>query len=300
MTGETTGVRTPTPSADDGHPDGEWSHTAAESRLLRALVAVSFGILAGMALAAGVAAVAFTAATLLAGEYGIAAALAFALALAAARSAPHLAACRGRDATGSAPLYEAVRSLGRSRLAGAVLFGLVVLWTGVQLGGRGFSVVAFGGIAVPMVVVSALTSEGELDADAETLTYCGTDVDLPALDGYRRVALGNLVFYRFSYVAGAVTPTTPRFAVVPAGVDGAVRDAVEAGVATESGEYDPPNRAVQATLVAFGVGSLAFAGALLTVEPTSSNPRGGAVLAYAALLVGLFGVIFLSLAARSG
>lgn len=277
----------------------EWSHTAADSRLLCALVAASLGVVAAMALAVVIGAVAFTARAFLSGEYALGTAVLLALGVAAVRIAPQYVAFRRGDAARSMPLREAIRRLGRSGLAAASAFGLGVLWVGLRLDGLGFFVV-FGTIAVPMVAVSVLSSEGELDADAGTATYCGTAVDLSALEGFRRIGLRGVAVYRFSYVSGATSPRTPRFVVVPAAVDAAVREAANAGVAADPGEYDPPNRAIRATLAAFGVGLLGFAGVLLTVEPTSPNPRGGVVLVYAALVSGVFGLVFLSLAARSG
>ncbi|NHN59314.1 MULTISPECIES: hypothetical protein [Halorussus] len=289
-----------TPAQDADAADVEWSHTVAESRLLRALAGASFGVLAAMALAAGVAAVAFTAGSFLSGRYGIAVALLFALLFTAARIAPQITAFRTGTSDRLALLHGALHDSGWLGLAAATAFGAGVVWLGVRLGDIEFFLVVFGTIAVPMVAVSALTSEGELRSDAETLTYCGTDIDLSALDGVRRVGLGGLVVYRLSYVAGAMTPTTPRFLVVPAGVDDALRAALDAGVAADPPESDPTNPAIRATLAVFGVGLLAFAGLLLTVDPTGPTPRGGAVLVYAALMAGLFGAIFLSLARRSG
>lgn len=258
-----------------------------------------------MALAGAVAAAVFAVGVILSGEYGVGLAVLAAVALAAMRVLPQYVAFR-RDSSRSMPLYGIVRRLGWSRFAAASVFGLGVLWVGLRLGSLGFFVAVFGTIAVPMVVVSLLTSEGELDADAGTLTYCGTDVDLSALAGARRIDLGaaGVVVYRFSYVSGATSPHLPRLVVVPAGdsagADAALREAVERGVAAESEDYDPPNPAIRATLAVFGVGFLAFGGVLLTVDPASPNPRAGAVLGYAALLSGVFGLLFLSLAVRSG
>lgn len=299
MTNEAS-VRTAT-SAADSDPV-EWSHTPSESRLLRALVGVSLGVVAAMTLAVAVGAVAFAGGLLLSGEYAVGAAVLLALAVAAVRTAPQFVAFRAENSSRSVPLRETVRRLGWSGFAVASTFGLGIVWVGLQLGGLGFFLVVFGTIAVPMVVVSVLSSEGELDADAGTLTYCGTDVDLAALDGFRRMGLGaaGVAVYRFSYVSGATSPRTSRFVVVPVGVDEALRKAASAGVTADPGEYDPPNRAVRATLAVFGVGLFAFAGVLLTVDPTSPNPRGGVVLVYAALVSGVFGAVFLSLAARSG
>lgn len=293
-----------TASSDPGTTS--WSHTAEESRLLRALVAVSLGVVGGMALAAAVATAVFAGGVILSGEYGVGIAVLAAMALAAMRVLPQYVAFRNEDSAWAVPLYGIVRRLGWSRFAVASAFGLGVLWVGLQLGGLGFFVAVFGTIAVPMVVVSLLTSEGELHADAGTLTYCGTDLDLSALTKFRRIDLGTagVVVYRFSYVRGATSPHVPRLVVVPAGesagVDAALREAVERGVAAEPEAYDPPNPAIRATLAVFGVGFLAFGGVLLTVEPASPNPRSGAVLVYAALVSGVFGLLFLSLAARSG
>lgn len=276
-----------------------WSYTVATSRFLRGLAALSMGVVGGMALAVLVGAVVFSAGLILSGQYAIAAAILLALAVMALRIAPQQLALRRGQLSESNLLSQATRKLGWKGLLAASLFGIGVFWVGLQLGGVGFFAVVFGTIAAPMLAVSILTSEGELDAESNILTYCGTDVDLSALDGFRRVSLGKLALYRFSYVSGAMSYRTPRLLVVPASADDQIRQAIESGVASESEEYDSPNRAIQATMVAFGLGLLAFAGLLLTVEPTSANPRGGVVLVYAALCAGVFGLIFLSLAARS-
>ncbi|WP_158056298.1 hypothetical protein [Halorussus halophilus] len=278
----------------------EWTHTVATSRFLRGLTALSLGIFGGGALAVGGGAVFLTAKLLLAGQYTVALAILLALVFAAARFAPQHLALHRSWLSKSNPFYEGTKKLGWRGFVVASLFGLGVLWVGLQFGGVGFFVVVFGILAVPIVIVSALTSEGELDAESHALTYCGTDVDLSALDSFRRVGLGTLVVYQLSFVSGAMSARTPRFLVVPATVDESIRQAVETGVALDSPEYDPPNRAVQATLAAFGIGCLAFGGLLLTVEPSSSNSDAGIVLVYGALVVGVFGFIFLSLAVRSG
>ncbi|WP_435174775.1 hypothetical protein [Halorussus sp. AFM4] len=278
----------------------QWSHTVAESRLLRALAGASLGVIAATTLGAAVAAVAFTAGAFLSGRYGIAVALLFALALAAARVAPHAAAFRSARSDRLALAHEAFRDSRYRGLAAATAFGAGVIWLGLRLGGVGFFLVVFGTIALPMVAVSVLSSEGDFDPAVGTLTYCGTDVDLAGLDGVRRFGVGGLAFYRLSFVAGAATHRTPRLLVVPAAVDDSLGSALDAGVAADPPASDPTDPAIRATLAAFGVGLLVFAGVLLTVDPSGPNPRGGAVLVYAALVVGLFGAVFLSLAWRSG
>lgn len=304
---ETAPPESATASSDSGGDSSDpdpvsWSHTPEESRLLRALVAVPLGVVGGTAVAVAVGSVAFAVGLLLSGKYGVGVALLAALAVVALRFAPQYVAFRREESSWALALPETLRRLGPAGVAAASVLGLAVVWVGLQFGAVGFFAVVFGTVAVPALVASVLSSEGDLDPETGILTYSGTDIDLSSLSGFRRISLGaaGVVVYRFSYVSGATTYRTPRFVVVPAAVDGPLRDAVSAGVVAEADDYDPTNPAIRATLAVFGVGLLGFAGLVLTVEPTSQNFRGGVVLVYTALLSGVFGVLFLSLAVRSG
>ncbi|UPW00576.1 hypothetical protein M0R88_00385 [Halorussus gelatinilyticus] len=283
----------PTSSADSA--TFAWSHTPAESRLLRGLVALPVGVVLGFALGVVLGAVGLVVLLAVEGNYLLAFATLLAVAFGLSRTAPHLLAHRTTEF--AAPF----RGLDRRTLAAESVGGLAVLAVGaLVLPGHLFPVLVGATVVVPLLVASLFTSEGELDAENRRLAYSGTDVDLSTLVGVRRWSLGGYVVYRLSYAAGAANFATPRTLVVPRRVDSRLRDALEAGVATDAGDPGPKRTAVRLVAVAFGLFLFAFAGVLLTVEPTGTASRGDAVLWYAALVTGVFGAIFVSLGIRGG
>lgn len=276
-----------------------WSHTPAESPILRALAHLPFAVVSGMAMLGVVGAAWFGVSSVRRGEYALAFGILFALLVAggvfAVRSEPLFGNERRRPwgfDFDLSPRWVLVGSLGS---LGVLL--AVIVW-----GEPPFPVLLgllFGAMAVPSVVVGLLTSKGELDTDAGTLTYNRREVELSALTNARRFAIGGVVFYGLSHAEGSTSFGTPRFLVVPSNTDAAVRDAVAAGAAAESREDDAEtNRTVRIVAVAFGLFFLAFGGFLLTVEPNSPNPRAGGILVYAALTSGGLGLLFLLVAAR--
>ena len=276
-----------------------WSYTPAESPVLRALAHLPLAVVGGMVLLAVGGGAWLGVSSALRGEYTFAVGILFALIVAGGVFAVRLE-----------PLFgdERRRSRGldfdpdpRRILVGS-LVSVGVLLAAIAAGEPPFPVLLgllFGAVAVPSVVVGVLTSKGELDPDAGTLTYHGRDVELSALTNARRFAVGGVVFYRLSHVEGSASFGTPRLLVIPSNADGAVRDAVTVGVAAESAEYDTgSNRAVRIAAVAFGLGFVGFGGFLLTVEPNSPNPRAGGILVYTALTSGGLGLLFLFVAVR--
>lgn len=272
-----------------------WSHTPADSRLLRALVAVAVGVVGGFALGIALGAVGLAVLLLVEGWYalGVATLLAFVVGL--ARTAPHLAATSSREAP------SVFRGLRRRSLAVASAGGLALLVLVGLFGPRGSLPVLVGGtVTVPLAVATVLTSEGEIDADAGTLTYSGTVVDCSSLVGVRRWSVGGYVVYRLSYAAGTATFGTPRSLVIPRRADAAVRDALETGVAADAGNPGPTRLGVRLVAVALGAFFVGFAGLLLTVDAGSVHPRGEVALWYAALVTATFGVLFVALGIRGG
>ncbi|WP_135852757.1 hypothetical protein [Halorussus salinus] len=288
----------PTPPADS--PTFAWSHTPAESRLLRGLVALPVGVVSGFALGLVLGALGFVVLIALNGRYLLAAGTLLAFVFALSRTAPHLLAHRTGD------FDAAFRGLGARTLAAGTVAGVAVLAVGaLVLPDDLFPVFVGATLVGPLLVASLFSSEGELDAEAGRLTYQGTDVDLSTLVGVGRWSVGGYVAYRLSYAAGAATFTTPRTLVVPRRVDSHLRDALDAGVAADAGDPGPSRTAVRLVAAAIGLSLFAFAGLLLTADPTGvastgGSSRGDAVLWYAALIAGLFGAIFLSLGIRGG
>lgn len=282
-------------------PALSWSHTFEDSRTLRALVALPVGVVGSVTLAVVVAVVWLVATTFVAGNYfvGVVLLLAagFTLARVAMLHAPPGAA--GALAGENGWRFDWQR-VGWRWVAGGAAVGLAVLAVGAQFGPVGVAAAFVGTVLVPPIIASVLSSEGEIRT-GETLTYCGTDVDLRTLAGFRRRAAGGYVAYRLSYVAGTATFGTPRLIVVPRAVDDKIREALDAGVAADfddRADARSSNRTVRIAAVAFGLFFLAFGGVLLTVEPNSPNPRAGGILVYAALTSGGLGLLFLLVAAR--
>ncbi|UPV74540.1 hypothetical protein M0R89_00375 [Halorussus limi] len=280
------------------HPDSatfSWSHTPAESRLLRGLVALPAGIVLGFALGLVLGAVGLAVLLAVEGNYLLAVATLLAFAFGVSRTAPHLLAGRSGE---RAPSF---RGLDRRTLAAASVGGLAFLALGGLVLPPSLLLAAVGAaVILPLVLATVLASEGELDASAGRLTYSGTDIDCSTLVGVRRRSVGGYVVYRLSYAAGAATFGTPRTLVIPARADAPVRDALESGVAADAGDAGPTRTGVRVAAVGIGVFLLGFAGFLLTVDPTGTDPRGDAVLWYAALVAGVFGGIFVSLGVRGG
>ncbi|WP_223302108.1 hypothetical protein [Haladaptatus sp. R4] len=181
----------------------EWSITPADSRVLRLLSYCSFGVIFGMP----VFAVFVSAMLVLDGNPIPSGALAVALLLAVFRWETHVR-----------PLFASTDgpwSLDRRWLFVSSLFGVGVVYLTLGFGNLVTFVSLFSLIAVPMVLVSAVRSEGEIDAVAQTMTYRDRDVPLDGLANVRRFALLGVTVHWLSYVAGASNVSTPRFVVLP-------------------------------------------------------------------------------------
>lgn len=272
-----------------------WSHTSAESRLLRACVSLPAGVVAAGALAVAVGTVGLVGLLFVRGEYALGAAMLLAVGVAALRIAPfHYARLRQ-----GLSLDGAFRGLGPQWVAAGAVVGATAFGVGAQFGTAGLAAALVATVLLPVVLAAVLTSEDELRPDDGTLTYRGSDIELAAVAGVRRVALGGYVAYRFSYAPGAATFSTPRLVVVSGSVAPEIDAAVERGIAADA---DPgsPKRAVRAAAGALGVFFLGFAGFLLTVEPATPHPRGRGVLWYAAIVTAGFGVLFVGVGLRGG
>lgn len=264
----------------------EWSITPADSRVLRLLSYCSFGVIFGMP----VFAVFVSAMLVLDGNPIPSGALAVALLLAVFRWETHVR-----------PLFASTDgpwSLDRRWLFVSSLFGVGVVYLTLGFGNLVTFVSLFSLIAVPMVLVSAVRSEGEIDAVAQTMTYRDRDVPLDGLANVRRFALLGVTVHWLSYVAGASNVSTPRFVVLPESAATEAASVFSAAVEADSPEYDRPDSAVRYALVAFGVFFLAFA--VFVAFAVSGNPDATAVEAYALLVFGFMGFGFLGAAAVLG
>ncbi|WP_276301676.1 hypothetical protein [Halorussus lipolyticus] len=272
-----------------------WSHTPENSRFLRTLVVVSVGVIGGFALAVALGAFGLGLLLLVEGRYalGLGTLLAFGVGL--ARTAPHLTASSPRKRT------PALRKLGRWSLAGASVGGLALLVIGsLVVPTDWFSALVVATVSLPLALASLLSSEGEIDATAGTVTDTGTTIDCSTLAGFRRWTVGGYAVYRLSYAEETATFGTPRSLVIPREADAAVRGVLESGVAADPGDPGPTRRGVRLTAVALGACFLGLAGVLSTVDPTTANPRSGVVVWYAVLASGGVGVLLVAVGIRGG
>lgn len=273
-----------------------WTHTHEESTFLRALAALPVAVVGTGVVAVTVLAVGVLVALFVGGRYALGAALLLALAVMSARVAPHRLARTGDGRS----FVSRLREFRPRALAAALAVGAAVWAVGAALGRVGFVAVVAATVLFPLTLRAALSSEGEVDSEAGTLTYCGTDVDLATLDRVRRLAVGGYVVYRLSFVGGAATFGTPRWLVIPGRADPAVRAALDRGAAADPGGVHSSNRTVRLAAGALGLFFLAFAGFLLTVAPSTGHPRGEGALWYAAFVTGGFGALFVGIGLRGG
>jgi hypothetical protein len=272
-----------------------WSHTSENSRLLRTLAAVSVGVVGGFGLGIALGAVGLAVLLVVEGRYALGVGVLLAFLVGLARTVPHLTATSPRK---GAP---ALRGLGRTSLAAASVGGLAFLVLGgLVVPYNLFSTLVVAVVVLPLALAGLLSSEGEIDADAGTVTYSSTAIDCSTLTGFRRWAVGGYVVYRLSYAEATATFGTPRSLVIPREADPAVRDALESGVEADFADSDATRRGVRLAALALGACFLGLAGLLSTVDPTTANPRSGAVLWYAALASGGVGVLLVAIGVRGG
>lgn len=268
-------------------PAVSWSLGPEDSRQLRALAYLSVSVLGGTALF-GVGLFCFLVGSALYDGHRLALLAAIGLlAVAAFRLAilgPALREWQER--------WEFVRI--RWLIVSPLLGGGVVL-TSFYLGGAAGFLLHIGGIVVPMVALSAVTSDGHLDTETRTLIYRDQPIALDDLIRVRRMRLGDVTLYWLSYASGASDLTTPRLLALPTDADATVESALDRGVAADPGDHDPPATAVGYALAALGVFFLGFTAFLLTVGAEDSD--GVVILSYVAIVFGGTGAFFLFAAA---
>lgn len=262
----------------------EWRHTIETSRLLRVLAATALGAI-GSVFVLGAGLLAFVVATsLLAGEIAVLAVIAFAGVLLARRLAVHVALVGSGDVDFS--VFVSTRVLVAASVVWAVAIAAVLALDAPFVVVQVSVAVA---VFVLLPAVAALRSEGYVDTKTSVLHVRNRDTDIALVDRVSRYSLGPVAVLWVRYHDGAGA-TAPRLFGVPATDATAIETALEASD-TAPPDYDG-NLLVAKTLYAFGLGASAFAVALAYF----AFQRGGdaaVVGTYAALLAGLFGVLFL-------
>lgn len=264
----------------------EWEYTRERSRFLRACVAISFGTVVAIVLAALLLLVALVVDALVAGEPARAVAVVVVglLLLASRRFLVALASPAARTRIPSpvvSPRWLLASGVGwllalglAARLAPAAPLALFLLgW-------------------LPLLAALLLETEGRVDGDELLLSTGRNEVSLAGLDGYRSVRIGPTVVCLLSFAPGETSPSTPRFVTVSAAAYPAVRRALDAGVETSVPEDETSRRPRAERLVAgwLGAALLAVGPALWLALPPGD---GQLVAAYAGALFGLVGLVLL-------
>lgn len=147
-----------------------------------------------------------------------------------------------------------------------------------------------------------LLTEGRIDPDERTLSISpshvdrpsrGRTVDMDTWTGLSRYSVGPIVLLRPTYARG-IRGRAPRLIPVPVRVARDAAPVFEAALATPAPEPDrAPNPVVAATLVLFGLGTVALGATAYVLEIGPLNYR-----LYTVALSGVFGLLFLAAARR--
>jgi hypothetical protein len=140
--------------------------------------------------------------------------------------------------------------------------------------------------------------KGRVDRDAGTLTVHENTHPLADLASVRALEIGGLVVVTTRFVARPGGRDAPFLFTVPAESYAQVADAFDVGVAAESPVESTRSAGERVAVAATGVGALALAAGLAAIGATSTTD-GADVLYYVASLPAMFGVLFLTLAARA-
>jgi hypothetical protein len=269
-----------------------WSHGPADSAVARAFCYLQIGVLGGMALVFAGAVAGLYALTILSGNYRLLALLVLLTLVGGPASLLYLLPLIA-DPDQRPPIPEEWAEFRRLNIVGAAVaavLGAVVI-IGAFAAGPPVLWAAF--LALPFVAFAgrSLASDGAFDPRAGTLTYADREVDLDDVTGVNRTDVAGYAVVRLAHDAGL---GTPGLLVLPESVADAVVPALDR--AAESADpAESGSLALTATLVAFGLGSLAGAAGLASLAGSVDQP---AMLYWAALVAGLFGGLFLWVAWR--
>ncbi|WP_255169489.1 hypothetical protein [Natrononativus amylolyticus] len=172
------------------------------------------------------------------------------------------------------------------RLLAAAVVGAVVLAAAVVVDPRALGVL-IGALFVALVATSGLTTWGRLSPDGPTLEYRTGTVPLGGIDGARRLDVGGTVLYWVSYRSGVRSFGTPSLLAFTPEAARAFEAVLEDLEPADRAEPEPRNWPVTIVAGGMGVTFLAVAAGLLLVDVVPL-----AIGAYAALMTGLLGVLF--------
>lgn len=168
------------------------------------------------------------------------------------------------------------------RVLGAAVAGAISLVALFAVDERvAYAVAALAFVAWPLV--AGFVAWGRIDPAEPTFEYGAGTVPLEAVEGVRRLRLGDVVVCWVSYRSGARTVSTPTLLAFTPDAYGAFERALE-NADRDVAESRPRNPAITAAAVAIGLVFLAVAVGVWLV--------GGVEAAYFSAILGLLGVVF--------
>lgn len=176
-----------------------------------------------------------------------------------------------------------------ARLVAAAIGGAVLVGTGLVLFGAWAQLVlVLGCLFVPAVVVAAFDADGEVDTQAETLTYREQTVDIDILNSVITWRLGSVRVFVLRYRARVGGGWKPRVLLVPKRVGDSVETALRQGVAADPDRQPrEPDRTAQLLLGTVGLAFLATAAAIFALTDVPTGIRG-----YVAAITAGIGLLF--------
>lgn len=149
-------------------------------------------------------------------------------------------------------------------------------------------------VSVPVALIGPqfLSSEGELDRDAQTLTYQSRDVDLRLVTDVRRFTMGERTVLWLSFTHGRVGVMAPRLLVLPTRLVDNAWDTFEASIAHEA----EPAKTQWGTKAVFSGAALGSVGTAAGVFVVIQSGEGLVPALVFSSTFTLFGLLFLWLA----